>query len=109
MHNVWKDYDQAIKWATLAAEAELPIATFNIGVLLERGEAAEAPDYRAAAGWYRRAANAGDAASAFNLCTLYTVGRGRAWQIMPATSHRRPSIHDLNWRHMTWRAISARP
>jgi TPR repeat protein len=45
-----------------------------------------APDYPAAAVWYRRAADAGEGDAAHNLCTMYTVGRGRAWQIMLATS-----------------------
>ena len=45
-----------------------------------------APDYPAAAGWYRKAAAAGDGMAAYNLCNMYNVGRGRAWQMMPATS-----------------------
>jgi TPR repeat protein len=44
-----------------------------------------APDYLAAADWYRRAAEAGHGAAAFNLCNMYALGRGRAWPIMPAT------------------------
>ena len=46
-----------------------------------------APDYPAAAGWYKRAADAGDGNAATNLVTMYSVGRGGAWQNMPATSH----------------------
>jgi len=45
-----------------------------------------APDYPAAADWYRRAADAGYGAAAHNLCTMYLVGRGRAWRTMPASS-----------------------
>ena len=45
-----------------------------------------APDYPAAADWYRRASDAGHGGAAYNLGSMYTVGRGRAWQIMPATS-----------------------
>jgi TPR repeat protein len=37
-----------------------------------------APDSPAAADWYRRAADAGIASAAVNLCDMYTVGRGRA-------------------------------
>jgi len=34
------------------------------------------PDHPAAAGWYRRAADHGNADAAVNLCTMYSVGRG---------------------------------
>jgi TPR repeat protein len=44
-----------------------------------------APDCPAAAGWYRRAADAGIGVAAKNLSTLYTLGRGWAWQIKHAT------------------------
>jgi TPR repeat protein len=43
-----------------------------------------AADYTAAADWYTRAADAGDRHAAENLSDMYAVGRGRAWQIMPA-------------------------
>ena len=86
IHLVWKEHEQAMKWTTMGAEAGLPRAMFNVGLMLDKGEGVEAPDYPAAADWYRRAADAGHGLAANNLCNMYTVGRGRAWQIMPATS-----------------------
>jgi len=69
------------------------------GVLLDKGDGVAAPDYPAAAGWYTRAADAGIGDAAANLAAMYTVGRGRAWQIMPATStppHCRSPFLELN-------------
>ena len=51
---------------------------YNLGCYLEEGKGVAAPDYPAAAGWYRRAADAGHGAAAQALCTMYQVGRGRA-------------------------------
>ena len=68
------------------AEAGLPTATFNLGALLDQGKGVAAPDYPAAAEWYRRAADAGDGDAAMNLGNMYMLGRGRTWQTMPATS-----------------------
>ena len=97
VHRDREEYEQAVAWTTKAAEAGLPKAMFELGVRLDTGIGAAAPDYPAAAGWYRRAADAGDAKAAGNLCTMYTVGRGRAWQIMHATSSIfRPSFLELN-------------
>jgi hypothetical protein len=76
IHGVRGEYEQAVKWHTKGAEAGLPRAMFNLGTLLEEGEGVAAPDCPAAAGWYRRAADAGDTAAAVNLCSMYTVGRG---------------------------------
>jgi len=39
---------------TKAAEAGLPIAQFNLACMLDRGEGVAAPDYPAAAGWYKQ-------------------------------------------------------
>ena len=66
----------SMRWRRKGAEAGLPRAMFNLGTLLEEGEGVAAPDCPAAAGWYRRAADAGDTAAAVNLCSMYTVGRG---------------------------------
>ena len=55
------------------------------GVLLDKGDGVAAPDYPAAAGWYTRAADAGIGSAAVNLTSMYSVGRGWAWQIMPAS------------------------
>ena len=80
IHYVIKEYEQAYEWATKGAEAGLPKAMFNLGVCLDKGEGVAAPDYPAAAGWFRRAADAGDALAAHDLAAMYT-GPG-----MPATS-----------------------
>jgi TPR repeat protein len=45
--------------------------------MLEEGEGVAAPDYPAAAEWYRRAADGGIGGAALNLATMYAVGRGR--------------------------------
>jgi len=83
---VRKEYEQAVAWFAKGAEAGLPKAMHELGVCLDSGEGVEAPDHLAAADWYRRAADAGIGFSANNLCAMYTVGQGRAWQPMPATS-----------------------
>ena len=86
VHDERKEYEQAVTWATKGAEAGLPKAMFDLGLLLDQGLGVAAPDYPAAADWYRRAADSGVGEAANNLCQMYTVGRGRARQIMPATS-----------------------
>ena len=82
-HAARKDFEQAKAWYT---QAGLPKSMFNLGNMYDMGlgMAAAAPDM--AAVWYRRAAEAGCGASANNLASQYTVGRGRAWQIIHATS-----------------------
>ena len=87
IHRVRKEYEQAVKWATQGAEAWLPNAMFGLGCRLDRGEGVGAPDCPAAAGWFRRAADAGSWAAASSLSHMYAVGRGWARQTMPATSH----------------------
>ena len=84
VHYNRKEYEQAMKWATKSAEAGVPRAMFDLGALLDEGEGegAAAPDHPAAAGWYRRAVDAGHAGAATNLCRMYTLGRGWAWQKM---------------------------
>jgi TPR repeat protein len=59
---------------------------FNLGVALDAGEGVPTPDHPAAADWYRRAADAGHESAAYNLCAMYTSGRGRALNIMLASS-----------------------
>ena len=85
LHDSRKEYEQGVLWYSKGAEAWLPKAMFAVGVCLDKGEGVAAADYPAAAGWYRRAADAGHGDAAHNLCSLYTVGRGWAWRIMPAT------------------------
>jgi len=86
IHYTRNEHVLAVEWMTKGAEAGLPGAMSILGTLLEHGEGVAAADYLAAADWYRRAAHAGDVAAAVNLSNMYTFGRGRAGQIMPATS-----------------------
>jgi len=76
IHYEEQEYDQAMGWFTKGAEAGLPKAMFGLGGCLDKGLGLAAPDYPEAAGWYHRAAEGGDALAAWNLCTMYTVGRG---------------------------------
>jgi hypothetical protein len=86
VHRVRKEYEQALAWFTKGAETGLPKAMFILGLCLDEGEGVAAPDYLAAAHWYRRAADAGHGGAAANLCAMYADGRGWAWQISPASS-----------------------
>ena len=86
IHYSRNEHEQAVKWYIKGAEAGLPRAMFHLGCCLDTGEGVAAPDYPAAADWYRRAADAGFEQAATNLCEMYTVGRGRARQIIPATN-----------------------
>ena len=72
----------AVKWYTKGAEAGLPRAMWNLGLCLDQGVGVAAPDSPAAADWYMRAADAGDGEAAGSLSNMYSVGRGRAWQIV---------------------------
>jgi len=99
VHHERQEYEEAMGWFTKGAEAGLPKAMFNLGRCLDEAKGLAAPDYTAAAGWYRRAAEAGDALAAWNLCSMYTIGRGRAWQIMPATSYN--AFHILDPRFLS--------
>jgi len=77
IHSARKEHERAVEWYNKGAEAGLPTAMFNFAVSLDRGDGVAAPDYPAAAGWYRRAADAGDGHAAHNLSCMYMVGRGR--------------------------------
>jgi len=85
LHDERKEHERAVGWYTKGAEAGLPKAMLSLAISLDTGEGVAAPDYPAAAGWYRRAADAGSGGAAYNLSHMYTVGRGRVWQIMPAS------------------------
>ena len=85
--NQREEHQLAVGWFTMAAEAGLPQAQFNLGTYLDKGEGVAAPDYPAAADWFRRAADAGDAGvgevasrfsgmAASNLSGMYSMGRG---------------------------------
>jgi TPR repeat protein len=88
VHVSRQDFEQAVGWFTMGAEAGLPKAMHCLGHALDSGQGVTARDHSAAAGWFRRAADAsnGDAWSANNLSEMYAVGRGRARQTTSASS-----------------------
>jgi len=96
LHDKRLEPEQATVWLAKAAETGLPTAMFHFGCCLDKGVGGAAPDYPAAASWYKRAADAGDADAAANLSIMYEVGRGRAWLKMPATSSTFRSFPELN-------------
>jgi len=79
IHWTRTEYQLSVEWTTKAAESGLPDAMYTLGCCLDEGKGMAAPDHLAAAGWYRRAADAGDGDAASNLAAMYSVGRGRAW------------------------------
>ena len=93
VHHAINEYAQAVEWYRKGAEAGLPAAMFSLGSCLDAGQGMAAPDYPEAADWYRRAADAGDGEVANNLFGMYTVGRGRARQIIPTPAK---SLSTLN-------------
>jgi TPR repeat protein len=68
-HRARKELEHAVGWYTKAAEAGLPKPMFCLGWLLDAGEGVAAPDYPAAADWYRHAGEAGHGEGASNLCS----------------------------------------
>jgi len=80
IHDQWREYEPAVEWYTMGAEAGLPEAMFSLACSLDAG------DYPAAADWYRQAADAGHGAATFNLAEMYLVGRGRVRQTLPTIS-----------------------
>ena len=76
IHDARKEHEQAVGWFTKGAVTGLPKAMFNLGCTLEEGEGVAAPDYPAAADWYRRASDAGHGGAAYNLGSMYSLGRG---------------------------------
>jgi len=83
IYHARKDLERKVQWFTKGAEAGLPAAMFHLGNLLDEGQGVVL-DHPAAVEWYRRAAEAGHGLAAVNLCSMYIVGRGRAWWIVPA-------------------------
>ena len=98
IHDLRKEHEQAVAWYTKGAEAGLPLAMFNLAVSLDAGEGVAAPDYPAAADWYRRAADADPAGAANNLAgstISAAAGLGR-WCLPRHLLHLRPSFLELN-------------
>ena len=71
-----------MRWFTKASEAGLPKAMFFLGWMLDKGVGVVAPDYPAAADWYRRAADAGveESPKAMFFLGLLLEGFGRVGQ-----------------------------
>jgi len=65
IHRQWQEHEQAVGWLTKGAEAGLPDAMFALGNCLDKGRGVAAPDYPAAAEWWRRAAVAGHGGAAY--------------------------------------------
>ncbi len=57
------------------AEAGITEAQYNLGVMYDNGQGVT-QDYAAAAGWYRKAADQGDALAQSNLGVMYAKGQG---------------------------------
>jgi hypothetical protein len=96
VHKQRKEYEQAMGWMRKAAETGLPKAMCHLGIWLDQGEVV-APDYPAARYWCTRASDAGDGVASETIGHMYTVGRGRASQIMPPrqSPHCGPSSIEL--------------
>jgi TPR repeat protein len=82
-HSKRNEHEHAVAWFTKGAVAGLPIAMFYLACRLDKGEGVAAADYPAAADWYRRAADAGNADAAFNLSNMYQIGRGPGSRCLP--------------------------
>ncbi len=69
------DTTLAFAWYRRAADAGMPEAEFNVGVMLDSGRGVRA-DLAEAAIWYARAATHGNHRAAYNLGLLYEDGQG---------------------------------
>ena len=79
-----EDYPEAMRWFRMAADQGDARASYNIGVLYERGWGV-AQDYSEAMRWYRKAADQGDVRAQFNIGGLYHNGWGVAQNDAEAT------------------------
>jgi TPR repeat protein len=70
-----QDYNEAVKWYRLAAEADSADAQFSLGAVTYYGQGVPR-DYQEAAKWFRLAADHGDAAAQGSLGLLYDNGQG---------------------------------
>ena len=105
---------QAFALYRRAAEAGLPEAEFNVGVMLDSGRGT-ATDVAQAATWYARAAMHGNRRAAYNLGQLYEAGDGvprnvdlaRAWFAASDLAAARAHLADLPVQAPADRALSA--
>jgi TPR repeat protein len=70
-----EEYEEAVKWYTMAAENGMPKAMYNLGVRLYTGEGV-ASDPTTAAMWFERAAAHGSVDSMRQLASMFTIGNG---------------------------------
>ena len=70
-----QDFQEAFRWAHLAAEQGLAIAQGKLGALYYIGEDV-AQDYQEAAKWFHLSATQGNAKAQFNLGGMYYEGKG---------------------------------
>jgi TPR repeat protein len=80
---VTKDYSEAVRWFSKAAEQNNAEAQFNLGVCYAKGEGV-AKDAVKAVKWYRKAAEQNVAEAQFNLGNCYFKGEGTAKDDMEA-------------------------
>ena len=70
-----KNYDEARKWFTLAADQKLPKAQYNLGLIHERGLGVPRSSPEAIV-WYSRCADLGYVPGQLNLGRIYLSGEG---------------------------------
>lgn len=70
-----RDYNEALRWYSLAAAQGFSKAEANLGVMYARGEGV-AQDYKLAADWFLKAAGKGNTLAQHNLGLLYGRGQG---------------------------------
>ncbi len=78
-----KDYKEALKWLTKAAEKDHVEAQFYLGGMYYEGQGMEQPNYQEALKWYKKAADRmdgdrdiGHAEAQFHLGVMYHKGQG---------------------------------
>ena len=74
-HGLPRDYLQAVKWLSQAANQGNAQAENDLGVLYELGRGVKA-DPKTASSWFRKAAEKGVGAAQLSLAMLYQEGRG---------------------------------
>ena len=88
---VAEDDVEAVKWYRKAADQNLALAQYNLGVCYDRGDGV-AEDHAEAAKWYRKAAVQNDADAQYNFSHLLRTrrrrggGLGRGLQVAVAGS-----------------------
>ncbi len=70
-----KNYEEAVRWWSLAAEQGHAIAQYSLGNAYNEGKGFE-PDYEQAAHWWRLAAEQGYTEAQYSLGYAYDTGKG---------------------------------